>query len=200
MPIAQPKNDKGEDVPAKANPYSAEEMERIQQLVRGVVGYNEERKDVLSVVQARFETEVPLDLSLPWHKNESVTTHIKSGLLGLVFVIFLLLVVRPLVMHLMRRDKEAAQAAAASIQAAQREAAIVLAIANGESEPLSPDLSPAETLEEMKAKLKPKKPNISAEMMDTANTYDDKVALIRMIVSDDSARVANVLKSMIKTA
>ncbi len=200
-PIAQPKNDKGEDVPAKPNPYSTEEMERIQQLVRGVVGYNEERKDVLSVVQARFETEVPLDLSVPWYKDESVITHIKSGLLALMFVVFLLLVVRPLVMHMMSRDKEAAQAAATSIQVAQREAATALAIANGESAPdLSPDLSPAETLEEMRAKLKPKKSNISAEMMDTANTYDDKVALIRMIVADDSARVASVLKGMIKTA
>ena len=50
----------------------------------------------------------------------------------------------------------------------------------------------------MKAKMKSKKSNISAEMLDTANTYDDKVALIRMIVSDDSARVASVLKAMIK--
>jgi len=199
-PIAQPKNDKGEDVPAKPNPYSAEEMARMEQLVRGVVGYDEERKDVLSVVQARFETEVPLDLSVPWHKDESVMTTIKSGLLGLMFVIFLLVVVRPLVMHMMGRDKEAAQAAAASIQVAQQEAAAALAIANGESDLPTPDLSAAETLEEMKAKLKPKKPNISAEMMDTANTYDDKVALIRMIVADDAARVASVLKGMIKTA
>jgi len=199
-PIAEPKNDKGEDVPAKPNPYSAEEMERMQQLVRGVVGYDESRKDVLSVVQARFETEVPLDLSVPWHKDESVMTTIKSGLLGLMFVIFLLLVVRPLVMHMMGRDKEAAQAAATSIQVAQQEAATALAIANGESDPPTPDLSAAETLEEMKAKLKPKKPNISAEMIDTANTYDDKVALIRMIVADDAARVASVLKGMIKTA
>jgi hypothetical protein len=48
------------------------------------------------------------------------------------------------------------------------------------------------------AKMKAKKSGISAEMMDTANTYDDKVALIRMIVGDDSARVASVLKNMIK--
>ena len=199
-PAAQPKNEKGETIPAKPNPYTAEEMERIQQLVRGVVGYSEERKDVLSVVQAKFEIEVPVDLSVPWHKDESVITNIKSGLLALVFVVFLLLVVRPLVMHMMNRDKEAAQAAAASIQAADRDAAVALAIANGDESAANPDLSPAESLEEMKAKLKPKKPNISAEMMDTANTYDDKVALIRMIVADDSARVASVLKGMIKTA
>jgi len=34
-------------------------------------------------------------------------------------------------------------------------------------------------------------------MLDTANSYDDKVAIIRMLVSEDSTRVANVLKRMI---
>ena len=57
-----------------------------------------------------------------------------------------------------------------------------------------------ESLEEIKAKLKPKKSAISADMLDTANTYDDKVALIRMLVAEDSGRVANVLKKMIKAA
>jgi flagellar M-ring protein FliF len=46
--------------------------------------------------------------------------------------------------------------------------------------------------------MKPKKSNISAEMLDTANTYDDKVALIRMVVAEDQGRVASVLKNMIK--
>jgi flagellar M-ring protein FliF len=36
-------------------------------------------------------------------------------------------------------------------------------------------------------------------MLDTANTYDDKVALVRIIVADDAARVASVLKNMIKS-
>ena len=53
---------------------------------------------------------------------------------------------------------------------------------------------------EIKAKLKPKKSSISMEMLDTANTYDDKVALVRMIVAEDSARVASVLKNMIKAS
>ena len=55
-----------------------------------------------------------------------------------------------------------------------------------------------ETLEDIKAKLKPKKQTISAEMLDTANTYDDKVAVIRMIVSDEAGRVSNVFKTMMK--
>jgi flagellar M-ring protein FliF len=53
-------------------------------------------------------------------------------------------------------------------------------------------------LEDIKAKLKPKKSSISAEMLDTANTYDDKVALIRMMVSDEAGRVANVFKTMMR--
>jgi flagellar M-ring protein FliF len=197
-PTAQPKNDKGEDQPATPNPYTPEEVERMQQLVRGVVGFDEARKDVVSVVQAKFEPEVPMDLSVPWHKDESTMTNIKSGFLGLLFVAFLMVVVRPVVMHMMNRDKEAAQAAAVTIQQAEADAVAAEAAALEAEESATRELSPNESLEEMKAKMKPKKSNISAEMLDTANTYDDKVALIRMIVSDDSARVASVLKNMIK--
>lgn len=197
-PIAQPKNDKGEDQPAKPNPYTPEEVERMQELVRGVVGFDEGRKDVVSVVQAKFEPEIPIDMTIPWHKDESVMTNIKSGFLGLMFVAFLMVVVRPVVMHMMNRDKEAAQAAAESIQLAQEEALALEAAATASAEAANAEPSAADTLEEMKAKMKSNKSAISAEMLDTANTYDDKVALIRMIVSDDSARVASVLKNMIK--
>ena len=166
--------------------------------MRGVVGFDEGRKDVVSVVQAKFEPDVPMDLSIPWHKDESVMTNIKSGFLGLMFVAFLMVVVRPVVMHMMNRDKEAAQAAAESIQLAQEETLALEAAAVATAEAANAEPSAADSLEEMKAKMKSNKSAISAEMLDTANTYDDKVALIRMIVSDDSARVASVLKNMIK--
>ncbi len=59
-----------------------------------------------------------------------------------------------------------------------------------------------ESLSEFRARLKKsapaKKSSISAEMLDTANSYDDKVALVRMLVSEDSGRVAVVLKNMIQ--
>jgi flagellar M-ring protein FliF len=65
------------------------------------------------------------------------------------------------------------------------------------------EIEEGETLEEIKARmsaLKPKKPKISADMLNTANTYDDKVALIRMIVAEENtrARMASVLKNMIR--
>ncbi len=43
-----------------------------------------------------------------------------------------------------------------------------------------------------------KKQSISADLLNTANSYDDKVALIRMIVAEDSTRVAGVLKNLIR--
>ena len=211
-PTPQPKNDKGEDVPPVPNPYTPEEIERMTQLVRGVVGFDEARKDVVSVVQAKFEPETPVDLSVPWYKDESIMNSIKVATLGVAFIGFLLIIVRPYVMHTLNKEKEAAAAAAKAIQAeqeaiaaaaqaviaaeesAKREAlALENPTAEAEEEP-----NGAETLAEIKAKMKPKKSNISAEMLDTANTYDDKVALIRMVVAEDQGRVASVLKNMIK--
>jgi len=194
-PLVQPKDDKGVAPEPQPNPYKPEEIERMQSLVRSVVGFNEARGDVITVIPARFEPEPVIDLSVAWYKDEAIMDQIKSGVLGLVFVIFLLLVVRPAVMHMLGREQAEKDAAAAL------EMAKAMPLGDGE---LSPEdmnaiqLGEGETLEQLKAKLKPKKSNISMEMLDTANSYDDKVALVRMIVAEDSARVASVLKNMIK--
>jgi flagellar M-ring protein FliF len=67
---------------------------------------------------------------------------------------------------------------------------------DGEDE--SVELREGETLEQLKSRLKPKKKSgISAEMLDTANSYDDKVTVVRMLVSQDARRVALVLKNLI---
>jgi flagellar M-ring protein FliF len=113
----------------------------------------------------------------------------------LLMLVFLIIVVRPVIKNLIGISPE--------------EAAALAAAAGGDKTPAG-ELSEAdmnmiqigegESLEDIKAKLRPKKSSISADMLDTANTYDDKVALIRMLVAEDSGRVANVLKRMIKTA
>jgi flagellar M-ring protein FliF len=192
------KNDKGEVIEGKATPYTDEEIQNMQSLVRGVVGYNEARGDVVTVVQAKFEPEKIYDLSTPWYKDESMISNIKSAVLGLMFLAFLMLVIRPTVMRMLGLLKTPEE-----IQAAQEALAAPLFLSDGELSPEdmnSIQLGEGETLEEIKAKLKPKKSSISMEMLDTANTYDDKVALVRMIVAEDSARVASVLKNMIKAS
>jgi flagellar M-ring protein FliF len=195
------KNEKGEVTESKPNPYTEEEITRMQDLVRGVVGFDEKRGDVVAVVQAKFEPETVYDLSIPWYKDETMQTYIKSGLLGLMFLAFLMLVIRPAVLRMLGLLKTPAELEAEAL--ALEEATKKQLLADGE---LSPEdmnaiqLGEGETLEEIKAKLKPKKSSISMEMLDTANTYDDKVALVRMIVAEDTSRVASVLKKMIKEA
>ncbi len=192
-PIPGTKNDKGEVGEPKPNPYTAEELEQMQALVRGVVGFSQERGDVVTVVQAKFEPEQVIDLSIPWYKDDAVLSNLKSALLGLLFLAFLMAVVRPAVMAALKKDEPVADPALLAGPTA--------ALADGElseADLANIQLGEGETLEDIKAKLKPKKSNIPLEMLDTANTYDDKVALVRMIVADDTARVASVLKNMIK--
>ena len=60
------------------------------------------------------------------------------------------------------------------------------------------EVQEGESLEDIKAKLKPKKSAISAEMLDTANTYDDKVAVVRMIVGDEAGKISNVFRQLLQ--
>ncbi len=175
----------------KSIAYTPEELERMTQLVRGVVGFDDKRGDLVSVVPARFEPDVPVPPT-PWYLERDVHLAFKSGLIALLFLAFLMVVIRP-IMRAMYADKKAAEEEA--------EAQKVLADGELSEEDMRMiQLGEGETLEEIKAKLKPKRSSISIDMLDTANTYDDKVALIRMLVAEDSGRVANVLKGMIKVA
>ena len=184
------KNEKGEPMDPKPNPYTEEEITRMQSLVRGVVGFDEKRGDVVTVVQAKFEPEQVYDMSVPWYKDESVVNNLKTGLLGLLFVAFIMMVIRPAVMHFIAPEPPPVDPALLEGPLADGE------LSEADKQALQD--GGVESMEELKAKMMPKKSNISAEMLDTANTYDDKVALVRIIVADDAARVAAVLKNMIK--
>ena len=59
------------------------------------------------------------------------------------------------------------------------------------------DLSAGESLEAIKAKLVPKKSSIPLEMLDQSQSYDDKVAVLRMITADEPAKVAGLFRKMI---
>ena len=59
------------------------------------------------------------------------------------------------------------------------------------------DLSAGEDLEAIKAKLVPKKTSIPLEMLDQSQSYDDKVAVLRMIVAEQPAKVAGLFRKMI---
>jgi flagellar M-ring protein FliF len=169
--------------------YTPQELEQMLQVVRGVVGYDQQRGDNVSVVPAKFEPVSPLE-TIPWYLEDAVQTGIKGGLLAISFIAFMLIVVRPIMRQMLTTNTTYNDRVKAALSDGELSEADMRMIQIGEGE----------SLEEVKAKLKPKKSSISMDMLDTANTYDDKVALIRMLVAEDSGRVANVLKGMIKSS
>ena len=159
-------------------------LKEIEQLVSSALGMNIARGDTLAVTSRPFVNRVEGVIE-NWHEQPWVANVAKQVAMILLLAVITLGVVKPLLNRvLVPSGNEMVARGGLS----EDEAVALESIEVGEGE----------TLEDIKAKLKPKKSNISMEMLDTANTYDDKVALIRMIVGDEAGRVSNVFKEMIK--
>ena len=165
-------------------PLSQEEIERIETLVKDSIGFDEERGDSVTVKSAEF-VDTLMAAAVPWYEKswfEEVSRQISTIL---ILSIVALGVMRPLLSRILVPVGAVPPGMAASVGDEDLDIDTV-------------EVGEGESLEDIKAKLKPKKAAISAEMLDTANTYDDKVAIIRMIVSDEAGRVSNVFKNMMR--
>ena len=112
------------------------------------------------------------------------------------------------------KAKEAAEAEAqvladaAAALAAEGAAMEGEALADGTNaeEPASTEIvmQEGESLADVKERMKreqakAKKPTIPPELLNNANSYEDKVGVVRMVVQNDQSRVAGVIRSMIQT-
>jgi len=167
---------------------SEDVLNNFRTLIEGAIGFNEERGDVVNVITTPFRPNEIIPNPVKWYEDTSIIALIKMGAITLAFILLTVLVIRPVIQLYLPK--------------VEIEDDIPKRLADGElseEELAMINVGDGESLEEIKAKLKPKKSTISADMLDTANTYDDKVALIRLLVAEDSGRVANVMKKMIKT-
>ena len=158
------------------------ELLQIEKLVADAIGINKERGDSLTVSSAPFVSTVSEAVFQRWFEKPYMRSIINQAGFVLILGIVILGVVRPLLSRIL---------IPASVPGIGGVAGV-----DDEIDIDQIEVGEGESLEDIKAKLKPKKAAISAEMLDTANTYDDKVAVIRMIVSDEAGRVSNVFKSM----
>ena len=193
--INQPVNtsttgDEGQELDgtAVAEGFSELEIERFTDLVKGVIGYDEQRGDVVTIIAAKFEKPKVIEAQYAWYENAQLMSALQSLAAALIFIALLVIVVRPIIRAYLPDTEILAEDGTDSMKDGELSQAELNMI----------ELGVGESLEEIKAKLKPKKSTISADMLDTANTYDDKVALVRLLVAEDSGRVANVLKKMIR--
>ena len=200
-PVSSTGDDEGSDIENQSSANQATqqdrearialEVERLTTLVKGVVGFEEKRGDLVTVIATKFEPVIEED-ALKWYENQLVMDSIKSLALVLAFIAVVLAIIRPIVKSYLPTvegddDDDDLKTKFKDGELSDEELELI-------------ELGDEESLEDIKAKLKPKKSTISADMLDTANTYDDKVALVRLLVAEDAGRVANVLKKMIRSA
>ena len=163
---------------------SKEKLDEIEALVSNAIGIDVDRGDSLTVSSSPFVSALE-GVKKPWYDMDWAVVIMRQGLTILIMAVVVLGVIRPLINRIM-------------VPAAQGGPGEAVVNLDDDVDLDTVEIQEGESLEDIKAKLKPKKAAISPEMLDTANTYDDKVAVIRMIVSDEAGRVSNVFKSMMQ--
>mgnify|MGYP001333452246 FL=1 len=164
--------------------YSDEKLSEIKSLVQEALGFDEARGDSVTVTSSPFVDILEAD-EIPWYENESVQELAQQLATVLILAIVIFGALHPLLKRVL-------------VPAGYTAGPGVMAADEVDDEDDKIEVQEGESLEDIKAKLKPKKAAISAEMLDTANTYDDKVAVIRMIVGDEAGRVSSVFKNMME--
>ena len=161
-----------------------EKLDEIEALIANAIGIDADRGDSLTVTGSTFVSALE-GVKKPWYDMDWAVTVMRQGLTILIMAVVVLGVIRPLINRIM-------------VPAAQGGPGEAVVAMDDDVDLDTVEIQDGESLEDIKAKLKPKKASISPEMLDTANTYDDKVAVIRMIVSDEAGRVSNVFKTMMQ--
>ena len=183
--------DTGEEV---SEPVPAEVITQVENLVKSALGIKQDRGDSLTVSSQPFVEEFDGFVS-KWYEGAWFRSIVEKTLLVLLIGVVALGVVRPMLNKIL-----VPTASTNSVMELYAEAETMAEVAaKRATETEAVEVDEGESLDEIKAKLKPKKKGgISADMLDTANTYDDKVALVRIIVTDEAGRVANVFKQLMR--
>ena len=103
------KNDKGE---VAYQPRSKEEIDQISALVRSAIGFDQKRGDQVEVVNLRFAETPPVPIAEPtgWlsafqFTKDDIMRAIEMMVMGLLGLVVLLMVVRPLVRRILAPDE-----------------------------------------------------------------------------------------------
>ena len=183
--------DTGEEV---YEPISEKLKAEIDQLIRSAIGLKAERGDSLTITSQQFNEEI-IGTVINWYETKWFRSIVEYSLFVILIAVVAIGVVRPMLSRLL-----VPTSSTNSVMELYAEAETMADLATQRNENMKAlEVEEGETLDSIKAKLKPKgKSGISADLLDTANTYDDKVALVRMIVGDEAGRVANVFKQMMR--
>ena len=165
---------------------TAAETKAIEKLVQSSVGFNAERGDLVAVTSRPFvdpTAETQAWYQVDFQSNAWIGDILKILAALLIFVVVFFMVLRPFLKKALAAA-DAAPMPGGGILGAPR--SIVL------------DGGDLQTMEALKARLKPRG-GLPPEVLTMANSYDDKVAVVRMFVAEDTARASNVVRQLIRT-
>ena len=166
-----------------SEPLSEEDKEKISSLVKEAVGFSTDRGDSIVVTSGDFIDELNV-ISTNWYEESWFQNMVGQLSTVLILAIITFGALKPL----LNRILVPSGAADAIVTDSDLEKDVEEEV----------EVQEGESLEDIKAKLKPKKSSISPEMLDTANTYDDKVAVVRMLVGDEAGKISNVFRQLLQ--
>jgi flagellar M-ring protein FliF len=175
-------------------PLTEEQIQRFENLVKTAVGFDPLRGDNVTVIGMAFQVEEKIPAAPIWEQTwlQNLVSQILLALLALVFI---LLVLRPAIKNLVGIKEVVEPSASTAVVAGSGSGTAFNNLKNTEETEEAVD----ESIESIKAKLQnPAKSSVSPEMLEMANSYDDKAALMRMLVKEDSKRVAGVILNWVK--
>ena len=163
--------------------YTAEKLDEIENLIKSTIGFEDNRGDTLALSVSDFEPVVAT-LTTNWYETDWFQSISQNIGMVLMLGIVVLGIIRPLLNRLLIPVNGGELSAPSNLDSE---------VARGSMEVRNSD-----GIDEIISKLRPKNSGISLEMLDTANTYDDKVAIVKMLVEDESKRASNVLRQMMQ--
>ena len=152
-------------------PLSAAELAKIENLVKGAVGYSAERGDLVAISQRPFVSAKEAEVALwdaPWFWPV-----IRQGGALLAALLAFLLIGRPIITSMKKR------AAAREARNAELEAQLLSMAPNAGS---APESSAPRT--------------VTLDMIEAAPSYEARANLVRAFVRQDSARAAQVVRQL----
>lgn len=165
---------------ADGKPRSAQEVAALEALVKGAVGFDQARGDVVALSARKFATVDDSADVTPWYEQSWMSMAVRNVSALLVTLVLLLGIGRPLL-----KRWSAARAEAAAAQAERQEK-------------LGQEISTA--IEEEKQQVIAHDPEapVTLDMISATHDYQDRAALIRNFVKQDPDRAALVVRDLLR--
>ena len=151
------------------NELSDQQLSSLERLIKGAIGFDENRGDVVTLVPMVFyqpvledpEPETFWDAVEVWFNDPTIRYLAQMTLAGILVTLALFSVVRPALKFYMTGSRSRPGNGGLSGELSPRELEL---LRQGD----------AGAIQDIKTKLMPKKSSIPEDMLDTANTYDEK--------------------------